>query len=192
MKELFRKTISSIILSSIAAFIIGLILVVAPGLTLHTIGIIVGIYIIIHGVVLITLNFAESSYCTPFYGIMSGILSIILGIALVVMPGILSTIFAIALGIWIILSSIDIISIAIAAKEGISNWLLLLIFGIIDLIAGVLILFNPFASSISLAIISGIVIMVHSAVTIIDMIIIKKNVKEVVKAIESNFKISKN
>ena len=91
MKELFKKTATSIILSSIVAFIIGLIMVVAPGLSLQTIGIVAGIYIIIHGIVLIALAFSAHMVYVPFYGVISGLLSIIIGIVLLAMPGILST-----------------------------------------------------------------------------------------------------
>lgn len=188
MKELFKKTAMSIMLSSIVAFIIGLIMVVAPGIPLRTIGIVVGIYIIVHGVALIALPFMSRIIYNPFFGIVSGLLSIILGIILLAMPNILSTIFAIALGIWIILSSVDIISMAIVSRKEYSSWGLLLLLGIIDLVCGVIILFNPFASSISIVVLGGIIIMVHSIINIADMIIVKKNVKDIARAIESSFK----
>lgn len=188
MKELFKKTATSIILSSIVAFIIGLIIVVAPGLSLQTIGIIAGIYIIIHGIVLIALAFSAHMLYIPFYGVISGLLSIIIGIILLAMPGILSTVFALALGIWIILSSVNIISIAITTKKEYSNWGLLLLLGIIDLVCGIIILFNPFASSVSLVVLGGIIIMVHSVINVVDMIIIRNNVKDIEKAVKSSFK----
>ena len=188
MKELFKRTATSIILSSVAAFIIGLIMVVAPGISLQTIGIIAGIYIIVHGVVLIALAFAANMVYVPFYGVMSGLLSIILGVVLLAMPGILSTVFAIALGIWIILSSVNIINMAITARKSYSNWGLLLLLGVVDLACGIIVLFNPFASSISIVVLGGIVIMVHSIINIIDMIVIKKNVKDITKAVEAGFK----
>ena len=188
MKELFKKTAASIILSSIAAFIIGLVLVVAPGLSLQTIGIIVGLYIIIHGIILICLSFVANVVFVPFFGVISGVLSIILGMMLIAMPGILTTVFAIALGIWIILSSANIISIAFAVRKKYSSWFLLLLLGIVDLVSGIIILFNPFASAISITMLGGIIIMVHSVVTIVDMLIIKKNVKEISQAIEANIK----
>ena len=188
MKELFKKTATSIIISSIAAFIIGLIMVVAPGVSLQTMGIVAGIYIIIHGIVLMALAFSTHTIYTPFFGVMSGLLSIILGVVLVSMPSILPVIFTIALGIWIILSSINVISIAITVKKEYSNWCLLLLLGIIDLICGIIILFNSFASLISLVVLSGVIIMVHSIVNIVDMIIIRNNVKDIEKAVEANIK----
>ena len=109
-------------------------------------------------------------------------------IVLVSMPSVLPVIFTIALGIWIILSSINVISIAITVKKEYSNWCLLLLLGIIDLICGIIILFNPFASLISLVVLSGVIIMVHSIVNIADMIIIRNNVKDIEKAVEANIK----
>lgn len=185
MKELFKRTTTSIILSSIAAFIIGLIMAVVPNLSLQVIGITIGIYAIIHGITLITLNFVAHNVYVPFYGIASGILSIIVGLILVAMPNILSVIFAIALGIWIILSSVNVISIAVTVKKTVSNWSLWLLLGIIDLICGIIILFNPFASSLSIVVLGGIIIMIHSVVSIIGMIMVKNNIKEVTKALET-------
>ncbi|MBR2725168.1 DUF308 domain-containing protein [Candidatus Saccharibacteria bacterium] len=164
---------------------------VIPNISLQVIGIVFGIYIIAHGIVLIVLDFMAHNIYVPFQGIMSGILSIIVGIILVAMPNILSTIFAIALGIWIILSSVNTISIAISTRKAVSNWYLWLMLGIIDLICGVIILFNPFASSISIVMLGGIIMMIHSVITFVDTIMIRKDAKEVAKALEESIKEAK-
>ena len=191
MKDLFKRITTSVLITSIIAFIIGLIMVIVPDLSLQVMGVVFGIFAIVYGIVLIALNFAAHTIHIPFFGIITGVLSIIVGLILVAMPGILSTVFAIALGIWIILSSINIISIAITVRERVSNWYLWLLLGIIDLIAGIIILFNPFASSISIVVLGGIIIMVHSVVTIADTIMIRKDAKEVAKALEESFKTAK-
>ena len=191
MKELFQRTTTSILISSVVAFIIGLLMAVVPNASLQVIGIVLGIYMIVHGVSLIVLDFMAHNIYVPFQGIMSGILSIIAGIILLAMPNILPTVFAIALGIWIILSSVNVISIAITVRKGVSNWYLWLILGIIDLICGIIILFNPFASSISIVVLGGIIMMVHSAITFADTIMIKKDVKEIAKAVEASIKEAK-
>lgn len=191
MKEIFRKTTTSIILSSIVAFIIGLVMAFMPGVSLEIIGIIVGIYVIVHGVALIAVDFAAHNAYVPFYGIISGILSIIVGVILLAMPNALPTIFAIALGIWIILSSVNVISVAVSVKNYVSKWYLWLILGIIDLLCGIIVLFNPFASSLTIVVLGGIVIMVHSVITIVDMVLIRKDAKDVEKAIEASIKGTK-
>lgn len=191
MKEIFKRTTTSILLSSVVAFILGLLMAVLPNVSLQVIGIVFGVYIIVHGITLIVLDFMAHNVYIPFHGIMSGILSIIVGLILVAMPNILSTVFAIALGIWIVLSSVNIIGISISVRKGISNWYLWLLFGIIDLICGAIILFNPFASSISIVVLGGIIMIVHSVTTFISTIMIRKNVKEVAKALTESIKEAK-
>lgn len=191
MKDLFKRVTTSILISSIIAFIIGLIMVVVPGISLRAIGITIGIFVIVYGIVLIVLDFMAHNIYIPFHGIISGLLSIIVGIILIAMPNILSIVFTIALGIWIILSSVNTISIALAARKGVANWYLWLILGIIDMICGVIILLNPFASSLSIVMLGGIVIMIHSVISIVDTIMIKKDAKEVVKVLEANLKGAK-
>ena len=191
MKEIFKRTTTSIFISSVVAFILGLLMAVVPNISLQAIGIVFGIYIIIHGITLIGLDFAAHNVYIPFQGIMSGILSIIVGIIMLAMPNVLATIFTIALGIWIILSSINVISISISVRKGVPNWYLWLLLGIIDLICGVIILFNPFASSISIVVLGGIIMMIHSVITFVDTIMIRNDVKEVTKALEENLKIAK-
>ena len=191
MKELFQRTTTSILISSVVAFILGLLMAVIPNISLQAIGIVFGIYIIIHGVALIVLDFMSHNIYIPFQGIMSGLLSIIVGIILVAMPNVLSTIFAVALGLWIILSSVNIISISISVRKAVSKWYLWLLLGIIDLICGIIILFNPFASSISIVVLGGIIMMIHSVITFVDTIMIKNDAKEIAKAIEENLKEAK-
>ena len=190
MKELFKRTTISMICSSVIAFILGLIMVIYPGVSLETFGIIVGIYSIIHGLVLVALDFNANMYYMPFDGIISGILFILLGIVLIIMPGIISFALTLALGVWIILTSVSAIRMSILVRKEDPNWILILLLGIIDLIVGILILFNPFESAISVTILAGIVLMVHSVINIVDMIIIKKNVKSLTKAIEKTMKQS--
>ena len=188
MKELFQKTTISIIISSVIAFIIGLIMAIVPNASLQAMGIAFGVYMIIHGIALIVMDFMTHNVYVPFYGVATGILSIIAGLIIIAMPNALATIFTIALGIWIILSSVNIISIAITVRKGVKNWWAWLLLGVIDLICGGIILFNPFPSSISIVVIGGIIIMIHSIINIVDMIMIRKDVKEVSKALKDAYK----
>lgn len=192
MRELFKRTTTSVLISSIITFIIGLVMAIVPNISLQVIGIILGIFAIVYGIMLIALDFMAHNIYIPFYGIVSGILSIVVGLILIAMPGVLSTVFTIALGIWIILSSVNIISIAVATKKEVSNWYLWLLLGIIDLICGIIILLNPFASSLSIIVLGGIIIMIHSVISIIGTAMIKKDAKEIAKALEANLKVAKS
>lgn len=191
MKDLFKRTTTSIIISSVIAFILGLVMAIVPGVSLQAMSIAFGIFMIVYGAALIVLDFMAHHVYVPFYGIMSGLLSIIAGIVVIAMPNVLTVVFGIALGLWIILSSVNIISIAITVRGKVKNWGWWLLLGIIDLICGIIILFNPFESSISLVVLGGIIIMIHSAITVVDMIMIKNDAKELSKAIEDTIKGAK-
>ncbi len=188
MKQYFKRITTSILVSSVITFILGLIMAAVPGISLYVMSIIIGIFFMLYGITLIILVFVSHNIYVPFYGIMSGILSLIAGLIIVEMPEALSVIFTIALGIWIILSSINTINIAITVKDKVDGWRLWLVFGILDIICGIIILINPFASSLSLVVLGGIILMVHSVITIIDTIMIRREVKNVTKAIEAKVK----
>ena len=191
MKEVFNKITNSVICSSIVACIVGLILIFYPDLSIVTCGIIAGIYVILHGIALIVLDFKASKFFIPFEGILLGIACIALGIILCIRPGITAAVLTIALGLWVILSSVNVIKLAISFKGTDSNWILLLILGILDLIAGCIVIFNPFEASISLTLFVGIMIVVHSVITIVDMIIAKRDVKHFENAIKEKVKVLK-
>ncbi len=188
MKEIFKRTINMAISLSILSCVVGLIMIINPSLSIKTIGIIVSIYIILHGIVLIVLDIKATKYFIPFDGMMTGILSIILGILLLGKPNVISTIFAITIGVWIVLSSINTIKMSIVLKEDDVPWALLLILGIIDLSAGVIVIFNPFEASISMTVFAGVMIMLHSIINIVDLFIIKKDVRKFEKAITKKIK----
>ena len=188
MKDMFKKTTNSIICSSIIAFIIGLIMVISPDMTIKTLGIIMSIYFILHGLVLIILDITSDEYYVPYDSLLSGILSVIVGIVLIGKPDVLATIYTIAIGVWIALSSINSLEMAMALRKEDSPWVVLLLLGIIDLIVGVLVALNPFAASLSITVFAGIMIMIHSVINIICMIVIKKDAKKISKAIEKRLK----
>lgn len=188
MKEVFNKTTNSVIISSILACIVGIIMVAFPNISLTTIGIVAAIYIILHGIALIVLDIKARDFFIPFDGMISGVLSIVLGFVLIFMPNVLTTIFTIALGVWIVVSSINLIKMSMMVKGIDEQWFLLLILGILDVIAGIIVIFNPFAASLSLTVFAGMMIIVHSVITFVDMIILKKDAKEFSKVVEAKIK----
>ena len=188
MKELFKRTTNSIIISSILACVVGFILIINPTMSIKTMGIIAAIYIILHGLTLIIIDIKATKYYIPFDGILPGILSIIIGVILILKPNILSILFVVSVGIWIALSSINSIKMSLVLKNEDAPWLLLLLLGIIDLILGIIVVFNPFEASISIAVFIGIMLIIHSIVDIIDMIVIKRDVKKISSIFERKLK----
>ena len=190
MKEIFNNTINSVIFSSAIALIVGLVMIFFPAITIETVGMIAASYIILHGIMLIYLDIKAYKYNLPFDGLIIGIVSILLGIFLICKPKFLPLLFTIVIGIWMILTSIDYIKIAIRICKTNLPWVLILLLGLLDLIAGIVVVFNPFEATISITLFAGIMLVIHSIINIVDMLIIKKDVKDISKEIEKTLKLS--
>lgn len=80
---------------------------------------------------------------------------------------------------WIIVSSANNIKVAYFFRNVKAfPSTLMTILGILDIILGCLVILNPFEASIALTLYLGIILIVHSIFNIVDMIILKKNVKD--------------
>ena len=179
MKEVFNKTVNSIIISSILTLIVGIAMIMFPNVSIKTMGIVAAIYIILHGIALIFFDSIISKFYLPFDGLFSGLISIVIGVILLFKPKVIPVVFTIVLGMWIIIMSINYIKVAIKLRKTKLPWLIILLLGILDLLAGLIMIFNPFEAAISIVLFSGIMIIVHSFINIIDVIIIKKDIKEI-------------
>lgn len=187
MREILNRQINSYIVSALLAFVIGLIMVLFPKLSVETIGILAAAYIITHGIVLIYLDVKATKYYIPFDGFLPGVFSILMGIVLCYKPSILPVIFTIVFGLWIISASISFIKVALHLRNTNLPWLSILLLGVLDLIAGFVLLINPFASTISIIVFTGIMLMIHSVINIMDILVIKKNLKDIGKEFKKRF-----
>ncbi|MBR0277609.1 MAG: DUF308 domain-containing protein, partial [Clostridia bacterium] len=121
-------------------------------------------------------------------GMLQGILCVILGILLAKNPEYIAVYIGIFMGLWIIVSSFGGIKLASALRGTGAPWIFMIIVNIIDIIIGCLILYSPILSSLSLTIGLGIVLIVHSIINIINMIVAKKNARDVEKLIIKKIK----
>jgi uncharacterized membrane protein HdeD (DUF308 family) len=88
--------------------------------------------------------------------VLSGLLSIAAGVAIIVWPGPGLTAVAIFLGAWLIVSGTLAITGAFAARRLLPDWWLLLILGLLEIPLGVLALANPGATLAALITVAGI------------------------------------
>ena len=188
MKKAFQKITNSIIGISVLLIIIALLLIIYPDLSLKTLGMISAIYMIIHGILLICLELSLSKIFVPFENMLMGVLSIILGFVIIARPESASMLVAISFGVWIIVSSINNIKCAIFFRK-IKNFpfVELLIINILDIILGLLVIFNPISASVTLTLYLGIILLIHAIIMLTDMILLKKNVKDKEKSIKEKF-----
>ena len=181
MKSIFKEISHSVIILSILMILLGIVLVAYPGLSMFVAGIIVGVSMIVYGIALIILDIRASIKNVPFDGMLPGILLIILGTLISWDPFGWAFVLTIYIGIYVIVTSVSNIKTSISLRGQGVPWVLMLIISIVDLLIGLFIFFSPVFASFSITIAAGIVLIVHSVFNIIDMLVIKSNLKKMEK-----------
>lgn len=182
MKKKFNDITNLTIAVNCLVLILGCILVLYPDFSLKTLGIIAAIYLIAHGAILLGLEMGLSRIYVPFENIVSGVLMVALGVILLVNPGAAAVLLTMAFGVWIIMTSINNIKVAsFFRKVDEFPSTMMIVIGVLDIILGFLVILNPFAGAITLTLYLGIILIVHAIFNIVDMIVLRKNVKDNVK-----------
>ena len=141
-----------------------------------------GIVLIITGIYNIIKFITNTNNRFFIIEIVCGILTIIAGILTMLNPFSLANMATIGIGIWLIISAAIKIATAIQLKRfKEETWFLTLIIAILSLIIGFLIIINPFESYIVLATYIGIMVCMYSAIDIVQQLLLKKRMKEIIK-----------
>ncbi len=185
MEQIIKRITYSGIALSVIAIIIGLVMVIRPEMSLVTVGTIVGVYLLAHGLELMIVAIGNRGYYVPYNAAVQGAISFILGLLLLKNPVSLLILISIVIGIWVVITGVDHAKLALSLKnvEG-APWMILLLLGGIDIIIGFYITMVPEIASLSITVCGGIVIIVHSIINISNMILMKKNSKKVEELIK--------
>lgn len=164
------------IISSIIFILLGLVLVIHPKTSIILLSYAVSILLVGNGVYQLIMGYQNISL-SLLDGFSGGLLSIILGFLILINPKTLAILIPIAIGLWFIVSSSYKLRISIALRSlNESIWLLLFVMSVIMMVCGIILIFNPLSGVIALTKIIGILIMVYSAIDIIEAMLIKKNI----------------
>ncbi len=188
MKENLKKYTLGLILLFVIAIIIGVFMIMYPDISLTTLGVIVALFMIFEGVLLILVDIKMWSYSIPFDGLLQGILRIILGVLLFQNPDSMAVYIGIVLGIWFISSGIGGIKLAYNLRNTEAPWVLMLILGILNILMGGCVLYSPVLSSMAFTTSVGLVLIAFSIFNIIYIFEIRRNLKQVEKAVKEKLK----
>lgn len=182
MVKKFNGIIIAMIAVSIITILVGIAMVCWPLKAIYTYALLIGCYFIVQGIIQIVMGIRAAKYNLPHDGTAFGVLSLILGILAVVAfvknPE-LTTIYwalfmGISLGISIIFTAIfDIKTAFLLKKDPQSNWVIILVLGIITLILGISMMSIPFTGALAETIMIGIIMIVFGVVSLIDSIFLK-------------------
>lgn len=190
MLKKFNQIINEAIGISIIFLLLGIIFLIYPNISIQVVAYLIAFILIGSGIYLIGLEFTNRIIFFPMDTLFNGIISVILGTIILIYPNIFQTIIPIMLGTYFILDSIFKLKVA-AFLRRIDNtsWILTLLLTILSIICGIVLIANPLDSSIAIALFAGIILIVYSITGIIDMLLFKKNIHDLVKEWKKNIKI---
>lgn len=162
--------------------ILGIVFTVYPTISLKIISYVIACSFVITGAFLIN----ESTSKILFGNFAStGILTFVLGIVILIYPGLVSTLMPIMVGIWIITSGIVNINFAVLLKNADNTgWFLSFLLAIFSIICGVLVLINPVTSAVAITGAFGIILFLYSLSNIINIIIFKNNINTLISGLD--------
>lgn len=158
------------IIFSILLIVLSLFLIFSPTASLNAIMVVSGIALLIIGFLRAFAYFSGPKELKVFnFELTEGVLFIIVGLIFLFNPTIVTSILSIIIGAWIILKSVTSIQLAVSLKSTTNKWAVTLIFSILTLIAGIIMIFNPFATSEALIMICGIMLLSFEIINIVEV-----------------------
>lgn len=150
---------TSLILRGAVAFFFGLILVIWPSLSLEVILVLFPLFVIIDGIgaIMIGRKNLKNNRWTAL--IPMGILEILVGIFVLIWPGITVTVFVFLMALWALVLGISEFVIAFSAEKG--TRLLFGICGVITFILGILFLAYPLSTSVVIMWLVGLYFLIY-------------------------------
>lgn len=190
MLKKFNQIINEAIGISIIFLLLGIIFLIYPNISIQVVAYLIAFILIGSGIYLIGLEFTNRIIFFPMDTLFNGIISVILGTIILIYPNIFQTIIPIMLGTYFILDSIFKLKvITFLRRIDNTSWVLTLLLTILSIICGIVLIANPLDSSIAIALFAGIILIVYSITGIIDMLLFKKNIHDLVKEWKKNIKI---
>lgn len=186
MLSRLNKFLYSSIIISILMLIIGFIFMVFPEVSFETITYVLAITLIVNGVYFIV---EKENSLLVFNFLTLGIIELLLGIVLLLRPEFMKILFPIVAGMVMIVKSTMDLRISLLLKScGYDSWLSISVCSIVSIVCGLIIIINPQIGTIALTASLGIMIIIYSISSIIDIFIFKKNINTIVKALEKDLK----
>lgn len=181
MKNIFNNMIKEAIAYDIFAIILGVFLLCNPRLATTVTGVLFGVFLTISGLYMIS-NYIFNRNTINMFRLSLGLLTLIMGIIFLINPILLSSVITLIIGIWIIISGI--IKLLLAIKFKIFNeetWIINIVISILTICIGILLVVNPFKSYIVISTYIGIMFIVYFSMDLVEKMIMKKRFDQIEK-----------
>jgi uncharacterized membrane protein HdeD (DUF308 family) len=153
----------TLITRGIIAIAFGVLALVWPTVTVLALAVVFGIYALVDGVMRIVDTVRDRDRAHRWISIIGGVLSIAAGVVSLVWPGITAVALALLIGAWALVTGVSEIVAAIRLRKQIRGEAFLAIAGLLSVIAGIVILFQPIAGALGIAVVIGIFAVIYGA-----------------------------
>lgn len=189
MVDIIKNSYKISLIYSFIFFLIGLLLFIDPEGFVIMVSYMISLSLIIAGINnLIRYSKDKTGYAGATLTI--AIILLLLGFFLVMKPTFIASIIPLVIGVCLTVSSLEkLISLKYLSNEYDRKYKVSTILGVITLISGILLIFNPFEGTLLVTRIIGMVMITFSVIDIIDKIKLKKGVRDIKKDKDKNIKI---
>ena len=185
-----RKKINSFINTSIgtslAFILLGILFLVFPETSLDLIRWIIAVLFIGVGAYLIVSDFTRRGMIPFFSTSLIGVILLVIGFIFAVQPDVMN-IFPIVLGALFIIAAVS-SSRFTTVLRGTTAGTYAIIATVLSIICGVLLIANPWGGNISMMMFVGIMMIIYAMSSLVDMVVLKKNIKELSKQFKKYIK----
>lgn len=179
IENMYNRMILYSILSAVATVVIGIVLLFLPNVTNKIVGVIIGIIFLISGINSIYKYFHREGAKIYTLNLLFGVLYTLLGVVIILYPFTVVEFVTVCLGIYMIVNGASKVNYGLWLKKGSeSSWLITLATGILLIIVGILVIFNPFAT-MTVTKLCGAFLIITGILDFMDTILFKQRSKEI-------------
>lgn len=176
MRDFLKKITSHIIISAIVSIILGVVLLIWPDDSAKVILYALAIGLAILGII----NVVTYIRTKEFFGsIIMGVIELILAIIFFIFPTQVGSIIAVVIGAFIVIAGVvNVISAVDLKNMQVGSWGWILALNVILVIAGIVVIINPFPSLLVFAQVLGVILICQGVVDVISGISFSRNLKD--------------
>ena len=175
----FRRMINYSFILSCVTLIFGLLILLVPNATNKVVGIITGILFLLSGLMSIYKYFKRDGARLYSLNLVYGILYSILGIVIIIFPFSVMTFVTVCLGIYLVITGALKLNYSFWIKKGSEeSWPIVFATGILLIIIGILVMFNPFVQ-LTLTKLVGIFLILEAVLDFTSTLLFKQRAKEI-------------
>ena len=179
IENIYNKMVIFSIIGSIITIVVGAVLLFLPNLSNKIVGVITGIIFILFGIITAYKYLKRDGAKIYSLNLVFSILYLVLGLVIIVFPFSVMEFVTVCLGLFLIFNGATKINYGLWLKRGNSGaWLVTLVAGILLVILGIMIVFNPF-TAFALTQITGAFLIISGVLNLSDAITFKISSKEI-------------